>query len=360
MQERACADCGDWSHDGLPPQSAAMTDGISMGAALMLHQAQSHADVEHIGKETITVYRVCECSCCKEIEGMQPGEVVLVNLMLMRPCTRRSGFAYRLPEQPLACTMELQIGTPESFKTMKKGIDAHDRNLLIERFPLLGKLQELANGSEGKLTMPAVGKGGVKKGGDPQQGQHMMDLFTAVDLMHPEPPESCLKVLEGAAPVEEGFQHHEQGRSMPGSRWFRVWQSPGPIFRLESVTFRMAGKAPPLGKFAFVLSGTRPDGVVTHLFEELLTKLPAVKGELQLVMDGQTHNGFLLGNLSAFTKVSLEYFEHERGFQWVDLSDITIKAIVETAKWNPEENTAADADAPQTAFAVPDDGAPQD
>jgi hypothetical protein len=54
------------------------------------------------------VYRVQQCACCTEIEEMEEEPVVLVNLLLMRPCSRRAGTIWRLPECDLAVTMEIQ------------------------------------------------------------------------------------------------------------------------------------------------------------------------------------------------------------------------------------------------------------
>lgn len=224
--------------------------------------------------------------------------------------------------------MELQLGTPAAFAAMKKGAEAHDRELFFRRFPLLDKLQSLANGAEGKITMPSVGKGGVTKGGDPEQGKHILNLFSAFDLMHPHTAACTAVTYEGTAPVQDGFDVHVRDRSLLGSRWFRIWQSPGRIFRLDSITYRLTGKPPQLGKFSFVLSGVAPGGAVTTLFEEALVKVPVVRGESQLVVDGLTHHGFMLGNLSCYESILLEYFEPDRSFQWADLSDFTIKALV--------------------------------
>ena len=308
---------------------------------------QSCADVKAIGQERITVYRVAECSCCSEIEGLQPGDVMLVNLMLMLPCAQRVGFAAKLPEQPLACTMELQIGTPDAFKRMKKGVEAHERALLAARFPLLGKLIAIANGAEGKLTMPpakgkapTVPKPGAPRAGDAEQGKRMLALFAGIDLMHPAPLARESVTFEGTPPVADACSIHARDRAAE-SRWTTLWESPGPVFRLDSVTLRAAGKPPPLAAFALVLSGITASSEVVRLMEEALAKLPVHRGELQLVSDGLTPAGLLLGNLSTYSKVTLEYFEPVRSSQWVELSDIHIRAVVEAAAPQDDEEASS-------------------
>ena len=57
------------------------------------------------------VYRVQQCACCAEVEEMEEEPVILVNLLLMRPCARRAGPAWSLPEGELAVTMEIQVGS---------------------------------------------------------------------------------------------------------------------------------------------------------------------------------------------------------------------------------------------------------
>jgi hypothetical protein len=289
----------------------------------------SVADRESIGHAKFVVYRVQPCRCCEENEVLEPGEVILVNLMLMRTCCEASGFVYRLPEQRLACTMELQLGTADAFKLMKKSAEAHDRTHFFQHFPLLDKLQALANGLEGKLALPSAGKGGANKGGDMACGKQMLDLFGSADLMHPEPANAVTVNFEGTLPTPEGFEKHTRDRAMPGSRWFRVWQSVGPIFRVDSVTFRLGGKPPPLGRFSFILSGVGPSGRVDRLAEEQLLKLPMIKGEVHFVADGLSPVGQMLGNLSGYSRVMLEYFEYERSTQWVDVTDIKIVVVAQ-------------------------------
>lgn len=46
------------------------------------------ADQELLEGCSCVVYRVKECSCCSEIEEMEPGQAVVVNLLLARPCAR--------------------------------------------------------------------------------------------------------------------------------------------------------------------------------------------------------------------------------------------------------------------------------
>ena len=204
---------------------------------------------------SIVVYRVHACRCCDEIDDLEPGEVFLVNLMLCRPCTEVAGFAYRLPEGRLACTMELQLGTANGFKLMKKGAEAHDRAALLERCNLFDRLSALANGTEGKLTMPGAGKGGAAKGGSPEVGRQMVDFFRAIDLMHPEPAGAETRTYEGRSPAQDAFELHTRDRAAPGSRWFRVWESAHPVVRIDSVTFRLGGKPPHLRHLAAVQVG---------------------------------------------------------------------------------------------------------
>jgi hypothetical protein len=231
--------------------------------------------------------------------------------------------------------MELQLGTAEGFKLMKKGAEAHDRTHFFKRFPLLDKLQALTNGVEGKLALPGTGKGGTSKGGDAARGKQLLDLFVSVDLMHPEPSDAETLTFEVAVPTPEGFQVHTQNRAMPGSRWFRVWRSPGPVFRVDSVTLRLGGKPPPLGRFSFILSAVTPSGRVDRLAEEQLLKLPVMKGEVQFITDGLSPAGQMLGNLSRYSHILLEYFEYERGSQWVDVTDIKIVVLVQGSALTP-------------------------
>ena len=319
---------------------------------------QARAEAKTIGAESITVYRVTECAACREIEGLESNEVMLVNLMLMLPVAPRSGFAARLPEQPLSCTMELQIGTAEAFKRMKKGVEPHDKALLFQRCPLLNKLQALANGAEGKVALPAAGKaaakGGAAKGGDAANGKRMLELFSAIDLMHPEPQEREVRTFEGTAPTPEGFTVCERDRAPPGSRWVTLWTSPCTVFRIDSVTVRMAGKPPPTCKFSFLLSGEHANGSAEHLFEEALLKTPVSRGELQLVSDGLTPRGHMLGNLSGYTKLMLEMFEPARTSQWVDLSDVVIKGVVLAAQLHADEPAGLDVESVHSETAAPE------
>ena len=57
----------------------------------------------------MVVYRVQQCACCVEMEEMADEPVILVNLLLMRPCIRRAGTVWTLPEGDLAVTMEIQV-----------------------------------------------------------------------------------------------------------------------------------------------------------------------------------------------------------------------------------------------------------
>lgn len=70
------------------------------------------------------VYRVQQCACCTEMEEMEEEPVVLVNLLLMRPCTQRAGTVWKLPECDLAVTMEIQVCAPlpeiKKFKASQK------------------------------------------------------------------------------------------------------------------------------------------------------------------------------------------------------------------------------------------------
>ena len=291
-----------------------------------------------MGTEHIAVYSVKECSCCREVEGLGSGSVMLVNLMLVLPCKRQLGFAARLPEQPLACTMELQVGTADAFKRMKKGLDLHDRTSLQSRFPLVAKAIALAGGSEGKLSLPLPkGKSTPTntRTADAQQGKHLLDMSSAIDVMHPEPQHRDAQALVATAPTADGLQILERNRTPPGSRWTTVWQSQGRIVRIDGISLRVGGKLPPACKFALLLSGLCKDGSVDHLAEEQLSKVPVSRGELHFISDGQSPRGNVLGNISQYSKVMLEYFEPQRSAQWVDLSDLHIKVVQQA----PEPDT---------------------
>jgi hypothetical protein len=60
----------------------------------------------------MVVYRVQQCACCREIVELEEEPVVLVNLLLMRSCSRRAGTIWRLPECDLVVTMEIQVLPP--------------------------------------------------------------------------------------------------------------------------------------------------------------------------------------------------------------------------------------------------------
>lgn len=287
----------------------------------------SCADHEILDGCTVVVHRVKPCACCSEIEDMEDGEVMIVNLLVARPCARRSGFLWRLPEGDLVATMELQVATPTAFKVMKKGADAHDRATLFARFPLLNKLQELAAGAEGKLVFPAVVKG-VAKGGDGDAGGALMRMFRGIDLMHPAVVGAEAAVHVGAVPGDEEFEWHVRDRPAPGSRWFCMWQSAAAVVRVDGISLRAAGKLPPAQQFSVLLSGELPgDGGVVHLAEEKLAALPLVKGELQMVVDGLSAAGVVVGNLLRFRRVMLEVFEHERGSQSMPVTEVTVKTL---------------------------------
>lgn len=224
-------------------------------------------------------------------------------------------------------TMELQVATPAAFKVMKKGADAHNRAALFARFPLLDKLQALAGGSEGKLTFPAVVKG-VAKGGDGGAGGSLMRMFRGIDLMHPAVEGAEAAVHAGVVPADDEFAWHVRDRPAPGSRWFCMWQSTAAVVRVDAVTLRAAGRVPPAALFSVLLSGELPgDGGVVHLAEERLAALPVVKGELQMVVDGLSASGVVLGNLLRFRRVLLEVFEHERGSLSVPVAEVTVKTL---------------------------------
>lgn len=214
---------------------------------------------------------------------------------------------------------------------MKKGADAHDRDLILTRFPLLNKLQEIASGLEGKLTMPGVGKGGVRKGGDPAAGKNMMTLFGAVDLMHPSVPGAESRTYQGNVPLApDDFTTHTRDRTSQGSRWYTVWESmpDAEVVALQYVGLKMSGKIPPSTGFSVLISGvTGPASSVHHVAEEKVTALPAVKGELVLISDGQTPSGQVLGNLLRFDKVVIELFEPDRGSQMIPLAEVNIRVL---------------------------------
>lgn len=109
-----------------PPHCSHGQDCVSAYFAYMdssSHQGRAranergHADQEVLEGCSVVVYRVKQCACCTELEDVEPGGVMLVNLLLARPCARRSGFLWRLPEGDLVATMELQVGTTCSGMT---------------------------------------------------------------------------------------------------------------------------------------------------------------------------------------------------------------------------------------------------
>lgn len=102
------------------------------------------ADAAALGPELLIVHRVKECSCCTEIDGFARGSVVVVNLALMRPTARRTGLLYALPDSALVCTYEIQVSTAGLFKRMAKGAEAHEREALFCRHPLLRHVQARA------------------------------------------------------------------------------------------------------------------------------------------------------------------------------------------------------------------------
>lgn len=258
---------------------------------------------------------------------MEAGEVMLVNLALMLPPARRTGLVCRLPDQELACTFEIQIGTAEGFKKMARGLETHDRSeLFASEATLLGKLQAIAGPQ-------AAGKG---KGGSADKGKRMLEVWGAVDVTHVLPEHADHVTYTPEAPSADRFVTYERDRDSPGSRWLTLWASQQPVFALQAITLKAAGKIPPLAKFSVLLSGVRHDGSVIALYEELLAKLPVVKSEAWAVQDGFLPSGQMLGRLSEYTAVRLEYYEHTRGFQWIDL-DVSVKAVLDAAKWGGAE-----------------------
>lgn len=227
---------------------------------------------------------------------------------------------------------------------MKKGADAHDRELMFARFPLLNKLNELASGSEGKLTMPGAGKGGVRKGGDPAEGKNMMNMFGAVDLMHPSVPGAEVRTHQGTVPAApEEFKLHSRDRTSQGSRWFNLWQStPGTsVVTIEYVGLKMSAKIPPSTGFSVLIGGVTDQGNVIHVAEEKVASLVASKGELVLVSDGQTPSGQVLGNLLKYEKVIVDLFEPDRGSQMIPLAEANIRVLERgPACMDPELETA--------------------
>jgi hypothetical protein len=251
-----------------------------------------------------------------------------------------------------ACS-PLQVSTAEGFKLMKKGADAHDRALLFSRFPLLARLQDVASGAEGKVAMPGVGKGGVRKGGDPAAGRNMMTLFAAVDLMHPFVPGAELRSYQGAVPTCNGdFSVHTRDRKPPGARWFPLWTSAGcgNVVTLEYVGLKMAGKIPPSTSFSVLVGGLRGRTEVVHLAEEKVSTLSASKGELVLVSDGQTPSGQVLGNLLQFDSVVVELFEPERGSQMIPLAEVNIRLLERPSEAPAAELDCADAQSAQGPY----------
>jgi hypothetical protein len=230
---------------------------------------------------------------------------------------------------------------------MKKGADAHDRGLVFTRFPLLNKLQEIASGTEGKITMPAIGKGGERKGGDPAAGKNIMDLFAAVDLMHPCVPGAETRMYQGRVPTAPAdFSLHSRDRSSQGSRWFTVWEStPGvEVVTLEYVGLKMSGKIPPSTGFSVLIAGIQrgENATVRHVAEEKVSALTPVKGELVLVSDGQMQSGRLLGNLLKYEVVVIELFEPDRGSQMIPLVEVNIRVLERCTQLDADEETFED------------------
>jgi hypothetical protein len=60
-----------------------------------------------------------------------------------------------------------------------------------------------------------------------------------------------------------------------------------------------------------------------------------MKGEVQFITDGLSPVGQMLGNLSRYSHILLEYFEYERGSQWVDVTDIKIVVLVQGSALTP-------------------------
>eukprot|EP00892_Ulva_mutabilis_P003904 jgi/Ulvmu1/1886/UM012_0043.1 len=322
-EEPTGAEIQAYDLDGL----TVLETGLPVDAlATHCHGSMTPEDHEILQDCTLVVYRVKECACCAEVEELEAGEVMLVNLLLARPCARRSGFLWRVPEGDLVATMELQVATPAAFKVMKKGADAHDRAALLSRFPMLNKLQELAAGSEGKLVFPAVVKG-VAKGGDGGAGAALMHMFRGIDLMHPAVDGAEAAAHAGRVPGDAEFEWHVRDRPAPGSRWFCMWEGLGGVVRVDAVGLRVAGKVPPGAQFSVLLSGELPGGEVVHLVEERLAALPVVKGEMQMVVDGLSAAGVVVGNLLRFRRVMLEVFEHERGSLSVPVAEVTVKTL---------------------------------
>jgi hypothetical protein len=214
-----------------------------------------------------------------------------------------------------------------SASDMQRGEEAHDRSLFLERFPLIDKVQELANGSQGKLALPGDGKA-AKNTGDAAAGKVLLDTLRSVDVMHATPPGCTAVTYDVKPPTVEDLQLHVRDRASPGSRWWK-WESPRPVTWLDAVSIRSAGKLQQLCEVSVLLSGRTPDNAVHHIAEEMLTRLPTVKGEMIVVADGVTSaSGELVGSLRKYQCVCLELFECDRSSSWPELGDITIKAQV--------------------------------
>jgi hypothetical protein len=193
--------------------------------------------------------------------------------------------------------------------------------LYLQKFPLIDRLQDLANGSEGKLALPGDGKA-AKKTGEQAQGKAFLDALRSVDVMHPSDTANSAVTYEIQPPTAGSLQLHERDRAGPGSRWWK-WESPDNVKWLEGVTIKAAGKLPALCNVSVLLSARAPDNSVHHICDELLHKLPVVKGEMIFVADGiAAVSGELVGQIGKF---QLELFD-DRCSSWPELADITIKA----------------------------------
>lgn len=245
----------------------------------------------------------------------------------------------------------VQISTPALFKRIAKGAEAHERETLLQTHPLLAHVSAVVGGSQGKLAAAgAAPKGGAKPaGGDADAGRRLLDTFRGIEVT--QPLGHPAKALAPPVPQLAASRAYKRRAAAPGSRWVTLWQSHAPVLSMCGVSLRTAAKPTPLAlaqsRCALLLSGVYADGRVEHLAEELLSRVPLVRGELQLVSEGLiTGSGQLLGALAQYAAVRLEYFEHERSGQWIELSDVSIRAVevVESTDGGAESLLSRDVD----------------
>ena len=121
---------------------------------------------------------------------------------------------------------------------------------------------------------------------------------------------------------------------------------------LEYVGLKMAGKIPPSTGFSVLVAGvTGKTNGVTQVAEEKVSTLPAVKGELVLVSNGQTPSGQVLGNLLKYDKVVIDLFEPDRSGQMIPLTEVNIRVLGRCSdELNPDTDTLEGAQQGQAPY----------